>query len=283
MPQIFKPNSEKLKNALAAVLGRAIATIKRFTSSLHNRCNLVVFVDASGRTCSTFLRRDAFTGYHFEFTGEKCLVTNKETGDVYTVNFDRCSCPAFKYSSAKKECKHLAMVAQLRGELGIEQVIAQTELDSYVEQQVSDECNHARAITGLDAHYCPDCKKSIEYGTAAYETMLSKSKEIDLNNLPVGCLLKRTDDWLCEEYNVWAWGYKNERGVPRIMQRHLGRIVQHTDGIYTYRVTSGIARTFETTKDAIAYLVKVVGTSFEEIQQAFDERDQLMRKRIARL
>ena len=283
MPQIFKPNSEKLKNALAAVLGRAIATIKRFTSSLHNRCNLVVFVDASGRTCSTFLRRDAFTGYHFEFTGEKCLVTNKETGDVYTVNFDICSCPAFKYSSAKKECKHLAMVAQLRGELGIEQVIAQTELDSYVEQQVSDECNHARAITGLDAHYCPDCKKSIEYGTAAYETMLSKSKEIDLNNLPVGCLLKRTDDWLCEEYNVWAWGYKNERGVPRIMQRHLGRIVQHTDGIYTYRVTSGIARTFETTKDAIAYLVKVVGTSFEEIQQAFDERDQLMRKRIARL
>ena len=281
-PGIFKPDPAKLKNAIAAIVGQAVASIKRFATALHNKCNLVVFVDAAGRTCSTFLRRDAFVGYHFEFAGDKCLVTNKETGDIYTVDFDRCSCPAFKYSSPKKQCKHLAMVALLRGELGIEQMIAQSELDSYIEQQASDECSHARVITGLDAHYCPDCKKSIEYGTAAYEKMLSKSKEIDPNNVPVGCLLKRTDDWMCEEYNVWCWGYKNERGVPRIIQKHLGRLVQHTDGIYTYRVTSGIARTFQTTKDAIAYLVKVVGTSFEEIQQAFEQREEF-KKRVARL
>jgi hypothetical protein len=285
MPQhgIFRPDPAKLKNALAAVVGKAIASVKRFATALHNRCNLVVFTDASGRTCSTFLRRDAFTGYHFEFAGDKCLVTNKETGDIYTVSFDRCSCPAFYYSSAKKECKHQMMVAQMRGKLGIEQVIAQTEFNQYIEQQAATECAHPRAITGLDAHFCPDCKKSIEYGTAAYEKMLNKSKEIDLNNVPVGCLLKRTDDWMCEEYNVWAWGYKNERGVPRIIQKHLGRLVQHTDGIYTYRVTSGIARTFQTSRDAIAYLVRVVGTSFEEIGAAFDAREQLMRQRIARL
>ena len=280
-PQIFKPDTAKLKNALAAVVGRAIASVKRFATALHNKCSLIVFVDDVGRTCSTFLRRDAFSGYHFEFAGEKCLVTNKETGDVYTVAFERCSCPAFKYSP-KKECKHLTMVAQMRGELGIEQMIAQTELDSYIDDGSATECFHPRAITGLDAHFCPDCKKSIEYGTAAYEKMLNKTKEIDPNNLPVGCSLRRTDDWLCEEYEVWGWGYKNERGVPRIMQKHLGRIVQHTDGIYTYRVTSGIARTFQTTKDAIAYLVRVVGTSFEEIQQAFEQREEF-KKRVARL
>ncbi len=270
MPQhgIFRPDPAKLKNALAAVVGKAIASVKRFATALHNRCNLVVFTDASGRTCSTFLRRDAFTGYHFDFNAGECIVTNKETGDIYTVAFDKCTCLAFKYAP-KQQCKHQRMVAELRGELTIEQAVA--------------ECNHPRAMTGLDAHYCPDCKKSIESGTAAYETMLSKSKEIDLNNLPVGFSLKRTDDWFCEEYNVWAWGYKNERGVPRIIQKHLGRLVQHPDGIYTYRVASGIARTFSTTRDAIAYLVRVVGTSFEEIQRAFEQRDQLMRKRIARL
>jgi hypothetical protein len=92
MPSLFfskaaalEANTQKLKNALAAVLGRVIATIKRFATSLHNRCNLVIYVDNQGRTCCQFLRRDAFTGYHFDFSGDKCIVTNKESGDVYTV------------------------------------------------------------------------------------------------------------------------------------------------------------------------------------------------------
>jgi hypothetical protein len=248
MPQLssLKLNPEKLKNAVAAVVGRAIATIKRFSTALHNRCNLVVFIDASGLTCSTFLRRDAFTGYHFDFSGDKCFVTNKETGDVYTVAFDRCSCPAFKYSP-KHECKHQLMVAQLRGEVGIEQVIAQVEFNQHIEEQ-------AEAV----------------------------APEIDPLDVPIGCLLKRTDDWMCIEYEVWGWGYKNERGIPRIIQKHLGRIVQHTDGIYTYRVTSGIARTFQTTKDAISYLVRVVGTSFEEIAAAFAQREEF-KKRLERM
>ncbi len=285
MPQLpnLKLNSEKLKNALAAVVGRAIATIKRFTTSLHNRCNLVVFVDAAGKTCSTFLRRDAFSGYHFEFAGDKCLITNKETGDVYTVNYDKCTCPAFKYSSPNKECKHLTMVAQLRGELGLEQVIAQTELNQYIDEQAVTECAHPRAITGLDAHYCPDCKKSIEYGTSAYNVMLNKTIDIDPNNVPKGCILKRSDDWTCMEFDVHVAAIERQKGVPTPVLKNIGRLVQHSDGIYTYRVRSGIARTFNTTRDALAYLVQVVGTSFEEIAQAFEQRDQLMRKRIARL
>lgn len=269
MPQIvFKPNPEKLKNAVAAIVGRAIASIKRFTTALHNRCNLVVFVDAAGKTCSTFLRRDAFSGYHFDFSGDKCIVTNKQTGDVYTVSLGRCTCPSFKYA-AKQQCKHLRMVAELRGELTIEQALA--------------ECNHPRAITGLDAHYCPDCKKSIEYGTSAYNAMLNKTIDIDPNNVPQGCLLKRSDDWTCMEFDVHVAAIERQKGLPTPVLKNIGRLVQHSDGIYTYRVRSGIARTFNTTRDALAYLVQVVGTNFQEIAQACDQRDQLMRKRIARL
>jgi uncharacterized protein YerC len=270
MPHLpnLKLNAEKLKNALAAVLGRAIATVKRFSSVLHNRCNLVVYVDSQGRTCCQFLRRDAFTGYSFDFSGDKCIVTNKESGDVYTVNLDRCSCPAFKYAP-KQQCKHQRMVAELRGELTIEQAVA--------------ECNHPRAITGLDAHFCPDCRKSIEYGTPAYNVVLQRTKEIDPNNVPKGCILKRSEDWTCMEFDVHVTAIERQKGVPTPALKNIGRLVQHGDGIYTYRVTSGIARTFQTTRDAIAYLVKVVGTSFEEIAQACEQRDQLMRKRIARL
>jgi hypothetical protein len=265
---VFKPNPEKLKNALAAIVGRAIASIKRFVTVLHNRCNLVVYVDAFGRTCSTFLRRDAFTGYDFQFSGDKCVVTNKATGDVYTVSLGRCTCPSFKYAP-KLQCKHQLMVAELKGELSIEQSVAL--------------CNHPRAITGLDAHFCPDCKKSIQYGTAEYDAMLNKTIDIDPNNVPKGCLLKRSDDWTCMEFDVHVAAIERQKGLPTPVLKNIGRLVQHSDGIYTYRVRSKFARTFNTTRDALAYLVQVVGTSFEEIAAACEQRDQLMRKRVARL
>lgn len=275
MPQIFKPNSEKLKNALAAVLGRAIATIKRFTTSLHNRCNLVVYVDNQGRTCCQFLRRDAFTGYHFDFSGDKCIVTNKESGDIYTVAFDKCSCPAFKFSP-KNECKHQLMVAELKGQLSIEQAIAP-------KQVIAEECNHPRAMTGLDAHFCPDCRKSIEYGTPAYNAVLQRTKEIDPNNVPKGCILRRSEDWTCLEFDVHVAVMERQRGIPTPAIKNIGRIVQYPTGIHAYRVRSGIGHTFDSAKDAIAHLVRVVGTNFEEIAAAFDAREHLIRKRIARL
>ena len=265
---VFKPNPEKLKNAVAAIVGRAIASIKRFSTSLHNRCNLVVYVDNQGRTCCQFLRRDAFTGYDFQFSGDKCVVTNKATGDVYSVAFDKCSCPAFKYAP-KQQCKHQIMVAQLKGELTIEQAIA--------------ECAHPRAITGLDAHYCPDCRKSIEYGTSAYNAILNKTIDIDPNNAPKGCILKRSEDWASMEFDVHVAVMERQRGIPMPALKNIGRIVQYPEGIHAYRVRSGIGHTFDSAKDAIAHLVRVVGTSFEEIAAVFEQRDQLMRKRIARL
>ncbi|MBD2088892.1 hypothetical protein H6F67_03380 [Microcoleus sp. FACHB-1515] len=44
-------------------------------------------------------------------------------------------------------------------------------------RQLNQRCEHSRAITGLDAHYCPDCRISIDYGTAGYERILQRSIE----------------------------------------------------------------------------------------------------------
>ena len=68
-----------------------------------------------------------------------------------------------------------------------------------------------------------------------------------------------------------------------LMFKNIGRIVQYPEGIHAYRVRSGIGHTFQSAKDAIAHLARVVGTNFAEIADAFEQREQLMRKRIARL
>lgn len=354
-PGTLKPDLTKLKNAIAAIVERGVRSIKRFTAALHNKCQMVVYIDSLGRTCSQFLRHDAFSGYHFEFSGDRCTVTNKETGDVYVVEFGRtnyCNCRAYKYDRTKSPCKHMKMVSELRGDL--EKAITH---DSYEESASQKECLHSRAIIGLDAHYCPDCKKSIGYGTTLYEQLLTSSvkknksalipnrsvtcpndvstkanlffKEtsdkdkkqyfIDSNDvplelgakklnqpstqkdnpctptdptnkvdlifqaLPLGCRLERTEDHISMEYNVLVWRQERVRGIPALTMHNIGRIVHMPNGIYTYRVRSGIARTFETTRDAIAYLVRVVGTTFEEIANAYTENEQVMRRRIARL
>ena len=322
---IFKPTTEKLQNAIAAIVGRAVRLVKRFTTALHNHCNLVVYVDLSGRTCCQFLKKDAFSGYHFEFKGDRCAVTNKATGDVYVVSYSPtckwCPCESYKYSPRhEKNCKHIRMVLEAK----LEKLEQPKSPESLAHSQISlkqgcpnflspnslgefkgdlkqalalsqEECSHPKIIIGLDLHYCPDCKKSIRYGTAAYEEILTRDNKpekkstkaipfIEPNDVPKGCSIERTDDWIIEEYNVHAWGYKNQRGGERTLtQTNIGRLVQYPDGIRAYRVRlSATGHTFETTRDAIAYLVQVVGTSFEEIAAAYEER-MAFQKKVARL
>lgn len=69
-PPIFKHSTEKLKNAIAVIVGRGVRAIKRFTTALHNRCNLVVYVDELGRTCCQFLKKDAEARVSLRFFGQ---------------------------------------------------------------------------------------------------------------------------------------------------------------------------------------------------------------------
>lgn len=270
LPGFLKPNNENLKNAVSAIIGRGVRAVKRFTTALHNKCNLVVYVDWYGRTCCQFLKKDAFSGYHFEFAGNTCLITNKESGDVYSVTYAPtlkcCTCPAYTYSpQPKKHCKHLKMVAELKSALEqsysqseleqpqpenvlskgmvsvLEQTITQAELEQYIEQQ-------AQAIA-------PPTLPEVTSGRNAAAV---SPPEIDVEDVP-GCRLRRTDDWLSIEYEVYINVVERIRGVPTPRLKNIGRIVQAKDGICAYRLRPGIERIFQSTQLAIRYLAGVAG------------------------
>lgn len=113
------------------------------------------------------------------------------------------------------------MVAELQGNL--EQVVAQHELEQHLEQQVS---------------------------AIAPEYVL-----INEDDLPKGCFLSRTDDGLNREYFVNCHVIERVKGVARQATKIVGRIMEGINGIAAYRLHSGIHRSFQTTYDAVAYLV----------------------------
>ncbi|NJO78659.1 MAG: hypothetical protein HC827_09075 [Cyanobacteria bacterium RM1_2_2] len=41
-----------------------------------------------------------------------------------------------------------------------------------IENPPPKRCDHRHALPGLDAHYCPECKKSILAGTPSYQHIL---------------------------------------------------------------------------------------------------------------
>ena len=157
-------------NAIAAILEGAARAIRKFGVAVRNRCPWVSYINQAGKVCSHFIKRNAFKGYHFKFGNSVAVVTNLETGKQYTVSLTTsyCDCKSFKFAPfPKPPCKHIKMVAELRGDL--EQVIAQSELDQHIEQQ---------------AQIVAPC--------------------IDEKDLPKGCSLQRTEDWISLEYYVYA-------------------------------------------------------------------------------
>lgn len=229
-PAIFKA-ADDIKNAIACIVGRAVKQIKRFVSTLHNHCPLIVYQDASGNTCSQFIRRDAFQGYHVDFNNGKGVITNLETGKQYQVqlrgNYCYCQCDAFKFSPLPKQpCKDLKMVADLQGQ-SLEQAIA------------------------------------------------PKPVSINERDLPKGCSLQRTEDYLSREFYIFARVISRQKGIPTPTIKSIGRLLEGVNSIEAYLPRSGVSRSFTTTLDAIKYLVSGSGYSLKEIAQAFDAWDEL--------
>ncbi|NEQ20703.1 MAG: hypothetical protein F6K28_15985 [Microcoleus sp. SIO2G3] len=73
----------------------------------------------------------------------------------------------------------LAVLQQIRAQKAKSAAIADglPVPDEQYFKQTLQRCEHPRAHTGLDAHYCPDCRMSIDYGTAGYERILQRSIE----------------------------------------------------------------------------------------------------------
>lgn len=244
-PAIVKPIDD-FKNAVACIVGRAVKQIKRFVSAVHNHCPLVVYETVSGAICSQFIKRDAFQGYHVDFNNGRGIVTNLATGKQYQVqltgSYYYCQCESFKYAPLPKPaCKHIKMAAELQGSL--EQLIATEELNQDLEKQ-------AAAIAPE-----PVC--------------------IDERDLPKGCTLQQTEDYLSREFYVFAHVILRQNGVPTPTTKSIGRLLEGMNSIEAYRPRSGVSRTFTTTLDAIKYLVSGSGYSLKEIASAFDAWDEL--------
>lgn len=241
-PLASRPSSpqpvDDIKNAIACIVGRAVRQIKRFVSSIHNHCPLVVYERIDGKTCSQFIKRNAFTGYHVDFSNGKGVVTNLATGKQYQVqlrgNYYYCQCDGFKYSPLPRQpCKHIKMVADLQGQT-LEQAIAPP--------------------SPLVPHPSP---------------------LIDERDLPKGCSLQRTEDYLSREFYVFAHVITRQNGVPTPTTKSIGRLLEGMNSIEAYRPRSGVSRCFTTTLDAVKYLVSGSGYSLKEIAEAFDAWDEL--------
>lgn len=246
-PAIFKPApADTLKNAIACIVGRAVRQIKRFVSAIHNHCPLVVYQDASGNICCQFIKRDAFQGYHVDFNNGRGVVTNLATGKQYQVqltgSYYYCQCESFKYAPLPKAaCKHIKMVASLQGSL--EQLIATEELNQDLEKQAA----------------------AIAPGPVS----------INERDLPKGCSLQRTEDYISREFYVFAHVISRHKGIPTPTIKSIGRLLEGVNSIEAYLHRSGVSRAFTTTLDAVKYLVSGAGYSLKEIAEAFDAWDEL--------
>lgn len=228
-------------NAIAAILEGVASSVRKFGVAVRNRCPWVSYINQAGKVCSHFIARAKFSGYHFKFNKGTAIVTNLETGKQYTVSLTTpyCDCKSFKFSPFPKQpCKHMKMVAELRGDL--EQVVAQSELDQHIEQQ-------AKTVAPC----------------------------IDEKDLPKGCTLDRTEDWASLEYRVYVHVIARDKGVPQHDTKCIGRIVQGMSGISAYRLRSGVYKSFARTMDAVKYLVCSSDYSLKEVAEAFDRWDEL--------
>lgn len=137
--------------------------------------------------------------------------------------------------------------------------------------------NGKQYSVSYDACSCPDwllrrrhtgenCKHQDMYEalTAAKETV-----EIDKNDCPLGTYLRRTDDWMCIEYEVWCYQEKyNPRTGLQVEPNCIGRIVQGKNEILASTLHS-IPRSFSSTENAINYLIRYNGIDPKKMAEAY--------------
>ncbi len=108
------------------------------------------------------------------------------------------------------------------------------------------------------------------------QTLASEYVGVDEQNLPKGCSLQRTEDYLSREYYVFVHAISRVNGVPTPTQKSIGRLLEGVNNIVeAYRPRAGVSRDFTTTLDAIKYLISGAGYSLKEVAQAFDAWDEL--------
>ncbi len=93
---------------------------------------------------------------------------------------------------------------------------------------------------------------------------------IDPDNPPEGCILKRTDDWLQIEYEVFVWHKDYPKDTPYL--KKLGRVVQEAHGIWTCGSKSATGQLYKKIKDSLAFLLNYHGIKYSQVLEALESR-----------
>ena len=115
-------------------------------------------------------------------------------------------------------------------------------------------------------HTGENCKHQDMYQAL---TAAKKTVEIDKNDCPTGTYLRRTDDWMCLEYEVWC--YQEKYNPPTGLQVEpecIGRIVQGNNEILASTIHS-MPRSFSATENAINYLIRYNGIDPKKMAEAY--------------
>jgi predicted nucleic acid-binding Zn finger protein len=123
-------NPETIKNAALSLLKQVAARIIKFKTLGRGQTPWVYYEGKDGKKRSTFLKKSDFSGY--SWNNELTEVVNLETGDIYKVNRNSCTCSDWHYrvrSGKKDKCKHQQMWEQLTAfKLNKELEIEESEL-----------------------------------------------------------------------------------------------------------------------------------------------------------
>jgi hypothetical protein len=139
--------------------------------------------------------------------------------------------------------------------------------------------NGNKYTVSWDACSCPDwqmrrrhtgknCKHQAMYADLC-ANIQKKEVLIDENDCPTGTWLRRTDDWMSLEYEVWCYTEKyNHRTGFEINQKFLGRIVQGKNEIFSATLQS-MKGGFTSSENAINYLIRYNGLDSKKIAETY--------------
>ncbi|MDJ0583280.1 hypothetical protein [Crocosphaera sp.] len=101
---------DTMKYAALAILKKVAVKIIKFRLLGKGETPWVYYEDKQGKRRATFLKKSEFNGY--DWNDDYSEVTNLETGEVYQVSADSCTCKDWYYrvrTGQKAQCKHQMM------------------------------------------------------------------------------------------------------------------------------------------------------------------------------
>ncbi len=104
---------DTIKYAALAILKKVAVKILKFRLLGKGLTPWVYYEDKQGKRRATFLKKSEFDGY--DWNNDFSEVTNLETGEVYQVSADSCTCKDWYYrvrTGQKPQCKHQMMRAE---------------------------------------------------------------------------------------------------------------------------------------------------------------------------